>query len=92
MTDDRLEIVFSNLDRENLLAELNPQRKGKYLVLDCPFCKKHEAYLYDNSKVIACNRLEKCGRRVSIWDYVQERDGLTQQETLLNLLLQLEST
>lgn len=85
MPDDRLEVIFSNLDRENLLAELNPQRKGKYLVLDCPFCKKHEAYLYDNAKVITCNRLEKCGRRVSIWDYVQERDGLTQQETLLKL-------
>jgi len=85
LPDDRLDVIFSNLDRETLLAELKPQRKGGYLLLDCPFCKKHEAYLYDNSKVIACNRLEKCGRKVSIWDYVQERDGLTQQETLLKL-------
>ncbi len=85
MPNERLDVIFNNLDRGALLAELNPERKGKYLLLDCPFCKKHEAYLYDDSKVITCNRLEKCGRRVSIWDYVQERDGLTQQETLLKL-------
>ncbi|MFN4152243.1 MAG: toprim domain-containing protein, partial [Candidatus Sericytochromatia bacterium] len=74
--------IYSRIDREKLLSELKPQRKADYYLLECPSCHKKEAYLYDSGIYINCNRVNNCSYSKSIWDYVQENQGLSNQETL----------
>jgi DNA primase catalytic core len=87
MTDIRevLNEIYPRLDREQLLSELNPEKHGSYYLLTCPKCNKREAYIYDNKVHITCNRLNNCSYSTSLWDYLQERNGLSNRETLVEL-------
>ena len=87
MTDIRevLNEIYPRLNREQLLSELKPERHGSYYLLTCPKCNKKEAYIYDNKIHINCNRQNNCSYSQSLWDYVQERNGLSNQETLIEL-------
>ncbi|MBC7474394.1 MAG: toprim domain-containing protein, partial [Candidatus Sericytochromatia bacterium] len=82
---DILNEIYPRLDRSQLLAEFNPEKSGSYYLLNCPNCNKREAYIYDNKTHINCNRLNNCSYSKSIWDYVQERNGFTNRETLVEL-------
>jgi ssDNA-binding Zn-finger/Zn-ribbon topoisomerase 1 len=74
--------IYPYLDRAETVKDLNPQDKGKYYLLTCPKCGKPETYLYKTGIYIKCNRLNECGYAQSLWDYIQNRKGLTNQETL----------
>lgn len=74
--------IYPYLDKENLLAELEPVERGDYYVLRCPECNQKEAYLYRDGLWITCNRLNNCGATTSIWDYLQKTKGLSNRETL----------
>jgi len=73
--------------RMELLRDLHPDKKGDHILLDCPLCGKHEAFLYDNNRksIIECPRGNNCGVKVSIWDYIQEKEGLDNGETFRRL-------
>jgi DNA primase len=74
--------IYPNLDRAEAVKDLNPQDKGKYYLLTCPKCGKPETYLYKTGIYIKCSRLNRCGYAQSLWDYIQNTKGLTNQETL----------
>lgn len=82
-----LEEIYSTLDIVTALHDLNPIERGQYYVMDCPECGKHpeKAFLYKNSAYIQCNRRSKCGASVSLWDYIQTKNSLTNSETLREL-------
>lgn len=77
--------IYPRINKAELFSELNPEKSGSYYLLDCPSCNKREAYIYDDKIHINCNRLNNCGYSKSIWDYVQERNGFSNQETLSEL-------
>ncbi len=90
LTKDLLQEIYLALNRENLLSELNPKRRnsanGEYLELDCPSCEKRgRAFIYATGIYITCNRRENCGYSMSLWDYLQQKEGLSNQETLKRL-------
>ena len=82
MFSDLMQTIYERLDREALLPELNPTGRGNVLTLECPQCRKREAYLYRDGARIQCNRRNKCGYSISLWDYVAARDSLDPQGTL----------
>jgi DNA primase catalytic core len=69
--------IYKRLDRAQVLADLKPIDKGDRLKLTCPFCGKKEAYIYKNGSTIICNRLNKCGYSVTIFDYVEKSKNYT---------------
>lgn len=82
--------IYLRLDRRALLAELNPKASGDYLSLDCPFCKeKGAAYIYLNGSYITCNRSNNCGKKLSLWDYVESRDRSESKQAVLIKLAEL---
>lgn len=85
MASELMTSIYQSLDREALLAELEPRRSGQAYALKCPQCGRREAYLYHDGTQIVCNRLNKCGYRQSLWDYVSRRDGTDAQGTLKTL-------
>ncbi len=85
MLSDLMRTIYDQLDRETLLAELNPQGRGNVLTLTCPSCGQREAYLYRDGTRILCNRRNKCGYSASLWDYIAARDALDPQGTLMAL-------
>jgi len=74
-----------------IVKDLNPIDKGDRYVIDCPECGKREAWIYKQGAMgrIFCNRKDKCtlaqSNGLSLWDYVQRKEGLDQQETLERL-------
>lgn len=74
--------IYPNIDWMALLSELNPKEKPDRFTLDCPDCKRHEAYIYKKGSVkIYCNRNNKCASiEPRIWDYIQGRDSLSNPE------------
>ncbi len=77
-----LDEIFQRIDRRDLFKELEPQDRGNHLVMRCPSCGDKKLFLYKNSRKLICNHRDHCGFTLSIWDYVQERDKLSQRETL----------
>lgn len=77
--------VYPALDAaaRGLLDPLHPVAKngGAYYILDCPNCQKREAFYRAGHKMLMCNRREECKHKQSIWDYVQNSQNLSQQET-----------
>lgn len=85
-TNDLLEYeIYPKLNRAEALPELEPQDKGKTFLLKCPACDKRDAFIYKDGYAIKCNRVNNCGYSSSLWDYIKERDSLTQAETLKKL-------
>ena len=59
--------IYPNINRLELLRELNPKPRGNHLELDCPYAKNQAwRILYDNGTVIICNRENNCGQEISI--------------------------
>jgi len=83
MSDIPYQEIYSRMDINTALSELNPIEKPDRYVLECPECNKKEAWIYKGSGWISCNRRNKCGYSASLYDYIQTRDSLTPQETLL---------
>ncbi len=77
--------IYPNLNIREVLADLNPKDSGSYFTVTCPFCKKREAYIYKHKQYIQCNRRNKCGRHISLWDYVKEKKQLDNKSTLEEL-------
>ena len=78
-------LIYPNLDRADVFAELEPVSKGGYYLLTCPQCGKREATVYKKGFKVFCNRRDKCGYSASLWDYLQEKKGLSNQDTLKEL-------
>jgi len=75
--------LFQNISIEELLSELNPTKHSTYYHLICPFCEKKEAYIPNKGElkpIIICNRKNKCGQIISIWNYLKQFKGLTNKE------------
>lgn len=51
---------------------LEPENKGDYFLLKCPSCGHKEMYLYKKSSRMTCNRQNKCGTVLYIYDYIKE--------------------
>lgn len=78
--------IWPKLDKAYVLSDLNPVDNGSYYSVDCPVCgHKKSAYIYKDGVQVCCNRLNHCGAVTTIWDYVKEKDGLSQQATLQKL-------
>jgi len=77
--------IYSRMDINTALSELNPIERADRYVVECPECNKKEAYIYKGTSWINCNRQNKCGYSGSLWDYIQTRDSLDSQNTLLKL-------
>ncbi|WP_129410098.1 toprim domain-containing protein [Marinitoga lauensis] len=67
--------ILKEYSIEELIPELNPQQKGDYYILKCPVCGKNEAYIYNNTKIIKCNRRDKCGYEKPLINYLEEREN-----------------
>ena len=88
MTETRelLEEIYQTIDLAEALAALAPRDKGAYYTLTCPICgAPGEAYIYKGGHRVYCNRKNKCGLSMSLWDYIQSSRGLSPQETLREL-------
>lgn len=77
--------IYPNLDRGDVFAELDPVSKGGYYLLTCPQCGKKEATVYKKGFKVFCNRKNQCGYEATLWDYLQEKKGLSNQDTLKEL-------
>jgi DNA primase len=74
--------IYPNLNWGEILSELNPKDRGAYYLLQCPQCRKQEAFLYKDKQFISCNRRNKCGHSVSVWNYIKEKEGFDNKQTL----------
>lgn len=81
-TREILDDIYPLIDRAEALEELAPQDRGDNYLLTCPDCHEREAYIYKAGVSIKCNRLNNCGYSKSLWDYLQERGSLSNQDTL----------
>lgn len=82
-----LKEIYEQIDLYKLLDELKPQRKqgGRYYSLVCPNCNNNEAFIYTGGHRISCNRKNNCSYSASLWEYVKQRDKLTDTETFYTL-------
>ena len=87
MTDikELLDDIYVAIDKAEAVRDLAPQDKGRYFLVNCPECGHREAFLYKNGVQIQCNRVSKCGITINLWDYVQQKNGFSNQETLQEL-------
>lgn len=58
--------VYPRLDIPHVLSDLHPEDHGKHYCLECPSCRRPEAFLYKGSSVICCNRKTRCGATTSL--------------------------
>jgi len=85
MTEIPYQEIYSRMDINTALSELNPIEKADRYVIECPACNKKEAYINKGSRWINCNRKNKCGYSGDLYDYIQTRDNLEPYNTLLKL-------
>ena len=77
-------IIIDTLEKAQLLfPELRPEDKGDYFLLYCPECGHKEAFLYKKGSAITCNRRDKCGYRISVYDYLKNNKRLSLTEITL---------
>jgi DNA primase len=74
--------VYSRLDIESLLPELEPKDKGSYHLVRCPSCQKLEAYIYKGRSGLRCNRENNCSYRSTLWVITLERNRGDKKKTL----------
>ena len=78
--------IYPSLDIECIVGELFVKERANSYTLECPQCGKKEAYILKKNESIIpyiyCNRLNKCGYKSSLWDFVQKRGNLSNKETL----------
>lgn len=74
--------IYPHIDRASLIADLRPVEHDAYYTAECPVCGQHSAFLYKDSVHINCNRQNNCGASTSLWDFLQQRDNLSNHETL----------
>lgn len=67
-----------------------PKDKGNYLTIECPKCRKPEAYLYkDSVHFIKCNRDNKCGAVSETGKYLENHNV---DSKLISFLLDLSDS
>lgn len=87
--------VFPNVNIDSLLYDLNPKKSGNAHLVDCPCCndKKTKAYIVlsggQNTGTIACNRLNECGEKTSVFKHIQDREHLSYIDTVKYLANQV---
>jgi hypothetical protein len=70
---ERVTMAFGvDLDPELVFADLNPEPRGNYFICDCPECGQREAYFYSSGWMLHCNRLNKCGFKISMQQYADQ--------------------
>jgi hypothetical protein len=84
-TEEILTKIYRTLDIAEALPELKPKMTSSSYVVVCPKCGRREVYLRKGCGQIECNRLEECKYSISIWEYIQTRDNLSNRETLKKL-------
>lgn len=62
--------IKPRIDYSKELADLDPVKKegGRHLLI-CPNCRQKEAFLYENTGIIQCNRKNKCGYKCDFLAY-----------------------
>ncbi len=80
-----MEAIFQNLDIPSLIPELYIKTKPTYYLLRCPVCGKKEAYMPIKNGIIkpyiACNRKNRCGIVISLFEYLKTFHNLSKKET-----------
>ena len=81
--------IYPNLNIQSLLQEIYiKEMRGSYSLI-CPSCGKKEAYIIKKHGSIVpyiyCNRLNKCAYSISLWDYIKNRGGISNRDTLYYL-------
>lgn len=60
--------------------------KGNYFLADCPNCEAQAHFQMPKSRPFGfCYNSNKCGYTVNWWNYLQEQQGLSNQQTLFEL-------
>jgi len=81
-----MEAIYQNLDIPSLIPELYIKTKPTYHLLRCPICGKKEAYMPIKNGIIkpyiACNRKNRCGIVVSLFEYLKTFHNLSKKETV----------
>lgn len=86
-----LEQIYDRLDIPTALAELEPKQSGNAYTLTCPNCGKRRAFIYKGGHVITCNRRNECGYNTSLWDYVANKEQLSEGRDIIRTLADLAS-
>jgi hypothetical protein len=73
MTSGQLTAILEKLG-------LEPEDKERYILLRCPSCNHKEAFIYKHKDYIVCNRRNKCGYTISIWNLLKESKGFSLAE------------
>ena len=62
--------IKPRIDYSKELSDLEPVKngEGRYLLI-CPSCHKKEAFLYENTGIIECNRKNNCGHKFDFLAY-----------------------
>lgn len=62
--------IKPRIDYSKELADLEPVKKegGRYLLI-CPNCRQKEAFIYENTGIIECNRKNNCGHKFDFLAY-----------------------
>ena len=81
-----MEIIYQNIDISTLIPELYIKTRPTYHLLKCPVCGKKKAYIPIKNGIIkpyiACNRKNKCGIVISLFEYIKNFHNLSKKETL----------
>lgn len=79
-----MKIKVDTLEKAQLLfPELRPEDKGDYFLMYCPECGHKEAFLYKTGSSITCNRRDKCGYRISVFDYLKNNNRLKNSDIFI---------
>lgn len=83
-----MKIKVDTLEKAQLLfPELRPEDKGDYFLMYCPECGHKEAFLYKTGSSITCNRRDKCGYRISVFDYLKNNNKLKNSDLISQITL-----
>ncbi len=83
-------LIYPNLSHEIVFSDLEPKEKGDYFTMTCPSCgKRNEFYAYKGVNYGDCNRKNDCGKRMTWWDYVQNKFSLSDKKDVLQKLAEL---
>ena len=65
-----IEDIYRVVDRQKVFEQLNPVDRGSYFELRCPACGKRRAFIYKSGHEIKCNRINNCGYRANLIQFV----------------------
>jgi putative DNA primase/helicase len=81
--------ILPKLDWHRVLFKHSPEDKGYYLTINCPSCKRHEAYIYKSSGTVECNRRNKCQYKGNLLGLMIGKEGCPKGEDFFHAMNEL---